>query len=245
MRGPQKSPLSDLYDIGWVKVDTTGYTKDEAYAFLTADASGAFAQANAPVVARPFTASANPKAHTGAMIALVPSREDLARLAVEGGEELEELHLTLAYLGEADAIDEETRTRIIDAVGGYFTDAVNTEAFSVNVFNPHNPGMETAIVLGIKGEALADPQSNVMSAVRGVFAGMPDNHRPWIPHVTLKYSDDVREEDQEVFLSRLGPIKFDTLRFAFAGEKIDVPLYDDDDEGSLTAAYKFWRNRDE
>jgi hypothetical protein len=84
----------------------------------------------------------------------------------------------------------------------------------------------------------------VMSAVRGVFNDMPDNHKPWIPHVTLKYTDDIRRENQDDFLSRLGPIKFDTLRFAFGGENIDIPLYDDDDDGALTAAFKFWRNRD-
>lgn len=232
-RGPQKNALSDLYDIGWIPVETTGYTEDEAYAFLTGNASGV------------FTASANPAAHTGAMIALVPSRADLERLAVEGGEPLEELHLTLAYLGEADQISEELRSRIIDAAGEYFTDAVRTEAFSVNVFNPHNPEMETAIVLGIKGEQMVDAHSNIMSAVRGMFAGMPDNHKPWIPHVTLKYTDDVRKEDQEVFLARLGDITFDTLRFAFGGEVTDIPLYTED-EDTMTAAgmpsqlLKYW-----
>lgn len=228
------SPLSDLYNIQWELItEPTGYTEDEAYAFLTANASGV------------FTASANPVEHTGAMIALVPSRADLKRLAVEGGEALEELHLTLCYLGEAADIPEEMRERIIDAAGGYFTDAVITEAFSVNVFNPHNPEMQTAVVLGIKGEELVDNHSSVMSAVRGAFAGMPEQHQPWIPHVTLKYTDDVRKEDQEIFLAKLGPIKFDMLRFAFGGENFDVPLYDDDDEGQImTAAFKFWREKD-
>lgn len=237
--GPQKSALSDLYDIGWILDDDTGYSVDEAYAFLTADASGAFARKGV------LTAGANPAAHTGAMVALVPSREDLARLALENGEPLEDLHLTLAYLGEADAIDEDTRSRIIDAGGAHFTEAVNTEAFSVNVFNPHDPEMETAVVLGVKGEQMADAHSSLMSAVRGVFDGMPDNHKPWIPHVTLKYTDDVLAERQEEFYKRLGPIKFDTLRFAFAGENIDIPLYDQDDEDPLAAATKPWRRKDD
>lgn len=212
---------------------------DQAYALLTDDASGVLfpppAQAEG-VGTSAFTASANPVAHTGAMIALIPSKADLERLAIDGGEVPEELHLTLAYLGEAADIPEAKRLEIMEAAGSYFTDVVHTEAFSVNVFNPHNPAMETAIVLGIKGEDLADPQSNVMSAVRGAFSGMPDNHKPWIPHVTLKYTDDLRKERQEEFLARLGPITFDTLRFAFAGENIDIPLYDADDPDEIVTA---------
>lgn len=225
MTAPYASALEDPNDIGWIPRETTGYTEDEAYAFLTANMSGV------------FTASANPAASTGAMIALVPSGEDLARLTLEGGEPLEELHLTLAYLGEADLISEEIRSALIDAAGRYFTDTVKTEASSIIVFNPHNPEMETAVVLGIKGEQMVDNHANVMSAIRGVYGGMPDNHKPWIPHVTLKYTEDILAEDQKPFLDRLGAIKFDTLRFAFGGDVVDIPLYDDDNaETVMTAA---------
>lgn len=213
----------------------TGFTDDEITALLGGDFE-AFDKLQV------LTASANLKAHTGAMVALVPSADDLARLAVEGGEDAAELHLTLAYLGEADLIDEEMRSRIIEAAGSHFTEAFTTEASSIIVFNPHNPDMETAIVLGLKGEGMVDNQASVMSAVRGVYNGTPDQHKPWIPHVTLKYTDDLLSEDQKVFLSRLGPIKFDTLRFAFGGEVVDVPLYN---EEPLTAAapsqlLKYW-----
>src|SRR5690606_2762509 len=54
--------------------------------------------------------------HTGAMIALVPSASDAARLALEGGESAEELHLTLAYLGEAADWPGEYRGEILSAV---------------------------------------------------------------------------------------------------------------------------------
>lgn len=160
-------------------------------------------------------------AHTGAMIALVPSEADLARLALENGEPLEELHLTLAYLGEAAEIDEEVREKIIESASQFFTEPVNTQAFSVNVFNPHNPEMETAVVLGIGGKDIEGPRGNIVSTVRG-FMAMPEQHSPWLPHVTLRYTDDF--EDLAELVSKLGPITFDTLRFAFAGEVTDVPL---------------------
>ena len=51
----------------------------------------------------------------GAMVALVPSQPDLERLALEGGEPLDQLHLALLYLGEADAIDAETRASAVQS----------------------------------------------------------------------------------------------------------------------------------
>ena len=205
--------------------DATGLSELDAYGFLSAVENERTSA---------FTASANPVAHTGAMIALVPSKADLARLAHEGGEPAEELHLTLAFLGEANLISEEMRSQIIDAAGQYFTDAFDTEAFSVNIFNPHNPDMETALVLGIKGEDLVNPRSNALSAVRGFFE-MPAQHEPWIPHVTLAYTDDVRKAPS--FVEKLGPVKFDTLRFAFGGEITDIPLHDGDPVEVLAAAF--------
>jgi 2'-5' RNA ligase len=194
-----------------------GLTEDEAYALLSEDAAGVLFPEGEDEV---LVAAAN-AGHTGAMIALVPSQEDIDRLAVEGGEAPEQLHLTLAYLGEADMIPEETRQQIIQAGMRYFSNAVSTETFAVNVFNPHTDAMETAIVLGVRGEDLVEPRGNVMSAVNGFFA-MPKNHEPWIPHVTLEYSDDVSKAAD--YVSRLGPVVFDTLRFAFGDEVTDIPL---------------------
>lgn len=230
-----KTALQDPDDIGWVPVDE-GLTEDEAYSFLTAQPSSeaalVVASAEEPVVV------AAAEVHTGAMIALIPSEFDLQRLAVAGGEDVDQLHLTLAYLGEAAAIDDRTRQGIIAAGTAYFTSIVRTEAFAVNVFNPHNSAMDTALVLGIKGEDLEGPRTDLMSAVRGVFGGMPDNHRPWIPHLTLAYTDDVNRVAE--FCDKLGPITFDTLRFAFAGENLDIPLMDpevDGDAGDYSAAF--------
>jgi N-acetylglutamate synthase-like GNAT family acetyltransferase len=76
--------------------------------------------------------------HTGAMIALVPSGGDAERLAVDGGEDVEQLHTTLAYLGEAALIPLDVREWIVDAmtrcVEGLPT--IIGDAFSVSMFNP-------------------------------------------------------------------------------------------------------------
>lgn len=52
-----------------------------------------------PTVDQQLTEADKPE-YTGGMIALVPTEEDAARLAVDGGNLADRLHLTLAYLGD-------------------------------------------------------------------------------------------------------------------------------------------------
>lgn len=227
-----------------------GLTEDEAYAFLTEDASGVLFPEGVPEE-DVLTAAAN-EGHTGAMVALVPSQEDVERLAVAGGEVPEQLHLTLAYLGEANLIPQETRQQIIEAGLRYFTVPFASEGWSVSAFNPHTDTTETAIVMGVRGEEMIAPRDNLLSAVNGFFS-MPENHKPWHPHVTLAYSDDLSKTAE--YADRLGPVVFDTIRFAFADEVIDIPLRaPGSDVGpgqALTAAVNrmihtsaFWREKD-
>lgn len=168
-----------------------------------------------------MTAATANAGHTGAMIALVPSEADLDRL--QGDEPREQLHLTLAFLGEAADISPADRDRIILAALPYFPGPVHTDASSVMVLNPHTDEYDTAIVLGMRGMPLVEPRDNVMSAVRGVYS-FEETFKPWLPHITMAYSDDLNKVRE--YVSYLGPITFDKLRFAFGGEVIDITLND-------------------
>lgn len=168
--------------------------------------------------------------HTGAMIALRMTDDDAARLAVDGGEPAEELHLTLLYLGEADAIDAATRQAIIDActtlaaewqaAGGGELELVG-DGFAVSKFNGADEEKQTAVVLGVSGEQLTAAHNQVTDAVKAVF-GYPAQHEPWVAHVTLAYSDEPGLVD--ALTDRAGPVTFDRLRVAFAGSAHDIPL---------------------
>src|SRR5688500_1406256 len=65
-----------------------------------------------------LTAAADGSHMSGAMIALMPTREDAERLAIEGGEDAEQLHLTLYFLGDdGTAWTEEQRGELIGNLG--------------------------------------------------------------------------------------------------------------------------------
>lgn len=180
------------------------------------------------VVDEPLTAAA--EVHTGAMVALRPSTEDAKRLAVDGGEPAEQLHVTLAYLGTAADVPADAQHAIIDAVTQMADDmpALTVEGFAVSAFNPGDSNdRDPCIVLGLSGEGLDDIHGHVMELLLNLQSEpsgftVPEQHSPWQPHVTLVYTDDVSMVEQ--LADRVGPVTFDAIRVAFGGEITDIPL---------------------
>lgn len=160
--------------------------------------------------------------HTGAMVALIPTPEDASRLAVDDGEPADELHCTLAYLGEAADLDPAARQDIIAAVSAAMDGMPVAEAdgFAVAVFNPTNAGRETCIVLGLSGPDVDVVHELADQALVGL--PIPDQHSPWHAHLSLIYSDDLSKVAQLV--DRTGPVTFDRVRIAFGDDRIDIPL---------------------
>ncbi|GGN39540.1 2'-5' RNA ligase/predicted nuclease with TOPRIM domain [Actinoplanes campanulatus] len=197
-----------------------------------------------PVQAAAAQVQAAAEVHTGAMVALIPTPEDAARLAVEGGEPAEELHVTLAYLGEAAALGARGRQDVIDGV----STAANglpqfeAEAFALNVFNP--PGAQrddgqdrdTCLVLGLSGDPIDAVHDLVAEALREALwsIDVPPQHRPWHAHMTLEYTEDLSKLANLV--DRIGPVRFDRIRVAFGGEHIDIPLIGPDEDDMVAAS---------
>ena len=185
------------------------------------------------------------------MVALRMSDDDAARLAVDGGEAADELHLTLMYLGEAADISPDDQQAIIDALTQMVlrqgAAPVEGNGFAVSVFNPDagagddepDPDHLPAVVLGISGDELAPFHADTLDAVSGAFPAYPTQHAPWVAHITLAYSRDYATLVGQL-ADRVGPVTFDALRVAFAGVVTDIPLTtasesvaDDDDPESL------------
>lgn len=164
---------------------------------------------------------------TGAMVALVPDADSATRLLVPGGEALEQLHATQLFLGEAELIGDDDRAELLEWARKMAAswDFVEADAFALAAFNP--TGDDPCLVAVLSGADLAEFQQTALADVTDLMS-IPPQHEPWVGHVTLIYAaGDGLEAAMILALSdaaRLGPVKFDRLRVAFAGEVHDFPF---------------------
>lgn len=176
------------------------------------------------------------EAHTGGMIALIPADPDA--LTVEGGDPAEQIHLTLAYLGDDVAgWPEEGRATLLaemdELINGDgendLRDPAPIEARVMGhaLFNPDGgpDGDREPCAVYLIGDA---PRvSNLHRIIRGIVehkVGVPEQHDPAIFHVTAGYGLDLSA------LSFTGPVTFDRLRVALGEDVTDFPLGGQADE---------------
>ncbi len=179
-----------------------------------------------------IVAAATPEEHTGAMIALVPSAEDATRLALGGGEPLDQLHLTLVYLGEAADIDGESRVILLDTIAQIADEAppIIGNGFGLAVFNPLGDEPCLVLMVGSGGDvtniALDDVHNAAISAAEESAIDTSLSKSPWIPHVTLAYfmSQPSLVDIGDVAEQRMGEIRFDRIRVALGNEVHDFML---------------------
>ncbi|MEU6628457.1 ADP-ribosyltransferase [Streptomyces parvus] len=180
-----------------------------------------------------LTASAG--GHTGAMIALVPAVEDAERLALNapGAEPAGELHLTLFYLGEAADWDEEQQADLVARLQSRAPDiheVVAGRAFGANQWNAN--GEDPCWVWSVSDDPDRPQHAPTLESARwaATYAleemhrqpAIPTQHSPWQPHVCAAYSSS--PSLLNAMNQRLGPVTFDRLRVAFAGQYTDIPL---------------------
>lgn len=166
--------------------------------------------------------------HSGAAIMAVPITSDAERLAVDGHQDAAELHVTLAFLGEADAIDDERREEIRQQVGEQVDgmSAFTAAAFGYGMMNPNGEAGDPAAVLFLQDEAL----SSAREAFEQLDVG---NHPSWIPHMTMSLQPNSLELSE--LEDRVGDISFDRLRLVFGEEVDEYPLPGADDMATRTS----------
>lgn len=181
-----------------------------------------------------------PPVRRDGMIALVPAAPDA--LTVDGGDPADQLHLTLAYLGDDVAAWPESYVgevhRIISTMSGaqhaeegepvpQFSTArpLTANVFSHAVFNPNGDnGRDPATVYLFDGDAdrfeIEDLAHHVQNRLRDALGEIdfPEQHKPWVPHLTAGYGVPVDG------LTYTGPVTFDRVRVALGGEITDYPL---------------------
>lgn len=154
---------------------------------------------------------------TGGMVALY-LRDDLTdELAIPGGERPEDLHLTLVYLGE-DVTTQPDPVGLSRALG-QFADSFTTitaRVFAHAVFNPdENPA---GVYLLGDSDDLRQVHDEVFHAAQNEFPDFPEQHSPWIPHITASYGNPAKVGQF------IGDVEFDRIGLAWAGQTQYFPL---------------------
>lgn len=177
--------------------------------------------------------------HQTGMIALVPTDQELERLELEDGELIEELHVTLLFLGDAEELPDDVYAALKQELASRAEDLglLEGDAFAVSHFNPH--GEDPCVVLQLGAAWLDDVRGEALQAVRNSVEleddpwDLPEQHRPWVPHLTLAY--DPTPEHFDGATERVGPVVFDRLRLAVGDEVTDFDL-SSPDEAVVAAA---------
>lgn len=176
----------------------------------------------------------------GGMIALMPTAEDAARLAVKGGEAPEELHLTLMYLGDdGSAYSPAAQQEIIGALMLMISEfpPITAKIFGAAHWNGDGDTPSWVWSVGDQAppdgtpplEAYHDVACEAVFVAAPVGVTIPAQHCPWVAHICAEYSDDltlIKELEK-----RLGPVTFDRVRVSFGDQDTDILL-----TGSMTAA---------
>ncbi len=155
--------------------------------------------------------------HTGVMVAFYPSKAQQAELAIEGGEPANEVHLTLAFLGEVGAeLVPADEPRLIMTVSAWAATQEPVKAIT-NGHGIFTSGPQPVTFANIDAPDLPTARQSLVEALDA--AGLPPmrNHG-YTPHMTLAYAEirDVKVPDMTML--------FDSVVIAFAGNQTTIAL---------------------
>lgn len=159
--------------------------------------------------------------YIGGMIALIPSDADLKRLAVDGGDPPNQLHLTLAYLGDdVTGMNDDARDQLHNDVEAFAraTSPIEANVFAHAAFNPNSDEHDPCAVYIVNGIADTHVDTTRQFGRAALADAMPDPYPNFIPHVTAGYGLTPEA------LSYTGPVTFDRVRVALGDDATDYPL---------------------
>jgi len=175
--------------------------------------------------------AADPAVHNGAMVALYPPIEIARKLAVAGGLPADDMHLTLAFLGDADAIDAAGRQRAELALRALALESPMLDA-TVNglgrfMAHAENDNKECVIAL-IDSLDLPALRQKVVEALAKEGVPLPSAHG-FLPHMTLSYVTP----GAGMAMPPLMTLQFRELHLVWGKEHITIPLQSNKDDAPL------------
>lgn len=162
---------------------------------------------------------------TAAMVAFYPDLAAARALVLEGGEALQDLHLTLAYLGPDAAVLDRER---VEAALAAFTSGIaplEGEVSGLGRFHSEDPE-GWPLYASVDSPALPVFRQRLVAALQAGGVTPVLNHG-FSPHITLAY---VGPEDEAVAGRILGsginpvPLRFDRVTLAWGADRRDFPL---------------------
>ncbi len=170
-----------------------------------------------------LTAQAGPETNNLAMVAVYPRAEEADSLAVGEGLEVDDLHVTLVFLGDADELEEPDIHAAV-STAALASEALEGTVGGIGFFAENEDGIPVLALPDVPG--LTRLREDVVSELNTQGIESPSEHG-FLPHMTLTYADDVETPDQ----SALGqPLHFDSVSVVVADRRTDYPL-----GGAMTA----------
>ncbi len=122
--------------------------------------------------------------HTGCMVALYPNPDDAEALAADrGGEPADEMHITLAFLGQAANVDEQV---LITAVQGWAS-SVGPIASLISGYGYFTEGPKPVTYWSVDAPRLPAAREALVQALDA--AGLPvKTDHGFTPHMTIDYA---------------------------------------------------------
>lgn len=158
----------------------------------------------------------SPDFSDGCMIALYPPPDIAERLAVDGGLPAAEMHVTVAYLGDAADIDADILREVVSGLAE--RQPITTQISGHARFTG---GDKDVIVALVDSPDLEDLRRDTLDALYGRGIQPPRDHG-YTPHLTITYIDRDAPSPLDRLESR--PIEFATLSAVHGTGRTDSPL---------------------
>jgi hypothetical protein len=169
-------------------------------------------------------ATTDDSAPTGVCVMAMLSAPDAAKLAQPGGEQPEDLHVTLGYLKDPAAdYSDDVKQSLSEALASAWTGPVRADVFATALFNANDPEREPCSVVLVQSDALAECHGGITDAIGGLAS---TTFPVWIPHTALAYNSATPLPDSLSGQS----VTYDRLVLAWGPDQIDLT------EQALTAA---------
>lgn len=162
---------------------------------------------------------------SGFLVALWLDGEAAGKLAVEGGEEASSLHITLAYVQNADEIDELTQARVISAVYDEvkYSDAPSGTIAGYGRFHASDSSDgQDVFYLTPDIPRLFDLRQRIVNCLSCNGLSVSEQHG-YTPHITLSYLDP--ESDNPQYEVPELELKFSAVTVMSGSRRTDIPFW--------------------